>query len=187
MEYGQTIPIERGRFLFTLYLQHKQGTPVNGLFQGNVIQNVGYTWRVDWRSLIGQSLPTGAKFLVRHRFYGEVANTAAQQGVFNSQLIVQQGLPGVQTATVFTTSSFGGQCINICEQQTAAFNAALFASRFISQESTFVCGIPPLCQSDFTLMFYDLSGEAVNGVNLQEPVNAGDGAHVLTFELVSDC
>lgn len=186
MEYGQTIPHDRQRFLFTLFLQHSQGTPVSATFAGNVIANVGYTWRVDWRSLIGQSLPVGSKLLVRHRFFGEVANTAAQQGVQNSQLIVQQGLPSVQTFTVFTTGSFGGQCINICEQQTASFNAALFSSRFVSEESTFVCGIPPLCQGEFTLLFYDLSGEAVGGNNLQEPVNAGDGAHMMIFELVAD-
>ncbi len=188
MEYGETIVHDRQRLEFTLYLQHKQGTQVpssNGVVN---VANGGYRWTINWRALINQDLPIGSKFRVTHRFFDQ-ADEIANVGDFRpSIMLVQYGLPGVQTALAYKDAPIGGQPINIAEQRQTLWNGATYYGRYVSDPASFVCGLPALTTSDFVIMFYDVAcGVDGAGNTIQKPVGIDDdGSHILTFELVSD-
>lgn len=188
MEYGHTIIHDRARYEFCLYLQHKQGTAVPSSNGVVTVANGGYKWLVNWRSLIGQEIPPGTKFRVTHCFYDQADAIVNVDDFRPSILLVQNGLPCVQTALAFKDASVGGTPINIAEQRQTLWNNTTFYGRYVSTPSSFVCACPQLATSELTIMFYDVAcGVDGNGNTIQKPVAMDDdGIHVLSFELVSD-
>ena len=178
MEYGQTIIPDRRRFRFTLFLPTNGGTDMIATIANNP-ESFGTIYQVNWAQCIDQNVPRGAKFLVTHRFVNEIGVVTDPNKP--SAFIVAQGLPGIQTAFA-TKYPLPGSVINIASMSTPAWTDTQHCGGFGADATSFVCGHPGSSIGQLSLSFWKCLGNGVNGVPVVEP----NGAHQLTFELVSD-